>query len=86
MPMIKARKAIEITEQAYIKKRDALYQNIDDTILRAANEGLSYCHINDSVYFDDTIKQALITAGYNIRYIKNEWGNLYKISWSDDEC
>ena len=84
--MIKARKAIEITEQAYIKKRDALYQNIDDTILRAANEGLSDCHINDSVYFDDTIKQALIEAGYHIRFVNSDWGGFYKISWSDNKC
>lgn len=84
--MIKAYKAAEITEQAYIKKRDELYQHINDMILKAANDGLSSCNINDSVYFDDIIIHTLEIAGYHIRYINSDWGDFYKLSWSGNKC
>lgn len=84
--MIKASKAAQITEQAYIKERDNLYQSINDMIIKAANEGLSSCNIYDSVYFDDTTKHVLSIAGYRIHYIKSDWGSFYRISWGDNKC
>lgn len=84
--MIEASKAAEITEQAYIKKRDNLYQNINNEIVKAANNGRSDCDIDYSIYFDDTIKHALHTAGYHIRYIWSGCGGFYNISWSDNKC
>lgn len=84
--MIEANKATEITEQAYIKKRDKLLQFIDATILKYAEEGKSSCSIDDSEFFDDTVEQELTTAGYHLRYINADWGGFYKISWSDNKC
>ena len=84
--MIEANKAAEITKQAYIKKRDELYQHIDEMILKAANDGFSFCNIDDSRYFDDTIEHELTIAGYHLRYINADWGGFYKISWSDNKC
>jgi len=84
--MIKANKAAEITGQAYIKKRNELYQHIEDEIIKAANDGLSYCNIDDSRYFDDIMKRALSIAGYHVRYMGSDWGGIYKISWDDSKC
>jgi len=84
--VINANKAAEITEKACIKKRADLYLQINDKILKAVNAGLSSCHIDDSPYFDDTIKHTLNTAGYKICHVNSDWGGFYKISWSDNKC